>query len=133
MKIEANIFVLTAPFFFVVGLVYGLVTGWEEPVGFLALFLCSALMAMVGWYLLKTARHIDARPEDDPYGEIAQGAGEQGFYSPWSWWPIVVAGGAAICFLGMAIGWWIFGVGVVISIIALVGWVFEYSRGTHAH
>lgn len=133
MKNEANLFAFVAPFFLVVGVVYGIVTHWEEPVGAAALLLVFGLMAMVGWYLMRTARHIDPRPEDDPNGEIAQGAGEQGFYSPWSWWPIVLSGGAAVCFLGLAIGWWIFGIGAVLSIIALVGWVFEYSRGVHAH
>jgi uncharacterized membrane protein len=133
MKIESNLFTYLAPFFLLVALVYGFWTGWSEPVGIVGLFLTAALVAMIGWYLAATARRIDARPEDDPEGEIEQGAGEQGVFSPWSWWPLAIAAGAAIVFLGLAAGWWIVGIGVVFSIIALVGWVFEFSRGQHAH
>lgn len=132
MKIEYKLFLYLSPFFLLVAAVYGLWSEWE-PVGTTALFLTTALVAMIGWYLMSTARRIDARPEDDVEGEIAQGAGEQGTYAPWSWWPLAIGAGAAICFLGMAAGWWIFGIGVVVSLIALVGWVFEYSRGLHAH
>ena len=132
MKIESRLFTFLAPFFLVVALAYGWLSDWE-PVGTVALVLLVGLVGMVGWYLSATAKRIDQRPEDDPYGEIEQGAGEQGVYAPWSWWPLAIAAGAAICFLGMAAGWWIFGIGVVVSILALVGWVFEFSRGQHAH
>ncbi|WP_435300246.1 cytochrome c oxidase subunit 4 [Timonella sp. A28] len=133
MKIEANLFNLLTPFFLVVAVVYGLVTDWNEPVGVVCLLLTAGLVVMVGWYLHATAKKIDARPEDDPDGEISQGAGSMGFFSPWSWWPVVLAGAAAVAFLGLALGWWIFGIGAVLAVIALVGWVFEYSRGNHAH
>ena len=132
MKIESRLFTFLAPFFLLVALAYGWLSEWE-PVGTVALLLLVGLVGMVGWYLSATAKRIDQRPEDDPYGEIEQGAGEQGVYAPWSWWPLAIAAGAAICFLGLAAGWWIFGIGVVVSILALVGWVFEFSRGQHAH
>lgn len=132
MKIESRLFTFLAPFFLLVALAYGWLSHWE-PVGTVALLLLVGLVGMVGWYLAATAKRIDQRPEDDPYGEIDQGAGEQGVYAPWSWWPLAIAAGAAICFLGLAAGWWIFGIGVVVSVLALVGWVFEFSRGQHAH
>jgi phosphoglycerol transferase MdoB-like AlkP superfamily enzyme len=133
MKIEANLFTFLTPFFLLVAVVYGFMTEWHEWVGFICLILTAGLVGMVGVYLGRLSRRIDARPSDDPEGEIAQGAGPYGFFSPWSWWPIVLAGAAAVAFLGVAIGWWIFGVGVVLGVIALVGWVLEYSRGIHAH
>jgi hypothetical protein len=40
---------------------------------------------------------------------------------------------AATGFLGIAIGFWILYIGLAMAVIALVGWVFEYSRGYHAH
>ncbi|MEP7764182.1 cytochrome c oxidase subunit 4 [Sanguibacter sp. 25GB23B1] len=132
MKIESKLFTYLVPFFLLVFVVYGLWSGWE-PVGSVGLLLTGALVGMVGWYLAATGRRMDARPEDDPHGEIEQGAGEQGVFSPWSWWPLAIAAGAAVTFLGLAVGWWIVGVGAVLSIIALVGWVFEFSRGQHAH
>ena len=132
MKVEANLFMILTPFFVVVGVVYGIFSGFE-PAGTLCLMLLAGLTGMIAWYLHKVAQTIDSRPEDDADGEIAQGAGEQGVYAPWSWWPIVLAGSAALSFMGLAAGWWIFGIGAALGIIALVGWVFEYSRGIHAH
>ena len=67
------------------------------------------------------------------YAEIEQGAGDQGVYSPWSWWPLAIGLAAAILFAGLAIGWWLVYVGAVLGALALVGWVFEFSRGQHAH
>ena len=46
---------------------------------------------------------------------------------------LVLAFAASICFLGLAVGWWVFYIGAAVSVIALVGWVFEFSRGQHAH
>lgn len=133
MKIEIRLFVWMAPFFIVVGVLYGVFGGWSEPVGYLGLPLIGGLMAMVGAYLALQARHIDPRPEDDEQGEIDQGAGDQGVYAPWSWWPLVLAGGAAVAFLGLAVGWWVFYISLILGLIGLVGWVFEFSRGQHAH
>lgn len=132
MKIETRLFLFLAPFFLVVAIVYGLMSDFE-PVGTAALLLLVGLVAMIAGYLWITARKIDPRPEDDPHGEIEQGAGDQGVFSPWSWWPLVLAAAGAICFLGLAVGWWVFYIGAAFGVIALVGWVFEFSRGQHAH
>lgn len=132
MRLESKIFLYGAPFFLVAGAVYGVWSGWE-PVGSAGILLTAGLVGMIGGYLGFTAKRIDPRPEDDPEGEIAQGAGEQGVFSPWSWWPLAIAASSALCFLGLAVGWWVFLVGAVLSVIALVGWVFEFSRGQHAH
>ena len=40
---------------------------------------------------------------------------------------------AAITFAGLAVGFWLSGIGVALGVIGLVGWVFEFSRGQHAH
>ena len=133
MKIESGIFLGGAPLFLAFAIAYGLVTGWNEPVGASALFLTSGLAIMIGAYLFYTARHIDARPEDNPYGEIAEGAGELGEFAPHSWWPLVTAGSAAILFAGVAIGWWLMLIGAAAAAIGVVGWVFEFYRGEHAH
>ncbi|ACZ31033.1 hypothetical protein Xcel_2014 [Xylanimonas cellulosilytica DSM 15894] len=133
MKFETKLFLYLAPFFVVVGVIYGFAVDWQEPVGFLGLPLIGGLMAMVGAYLALTARRIDARPEDDENGEIADGAGDQGVFAPWSWWPLVIAAASALAFLGLAVGWWVVYLGFVLGVIGLVGWVFEFSRGQHAH
>ena len=84
---------------------------------------------MIGAYFALLSRRIDARPEDDPHGEIEQGAGDQGVFSPWSWWPLVLGVAGAITFAGLAIGWWLSYIGIALGVIGLVGWVFEFSRG----
>ncbi|GAB6897860.1 cytochrome c oxidase subunit 4 [Kineosporia succinea] len=133
MKIEKWIFIGGTPFFLAFAIAYGLVTGWDEPVGIACLFLTAGLSIMIGGYLAYTAKHIDARPEDNPYGEIAEGAGELGEFAPHSWWPLAAAASAAIVFAGMAIGFWLVAIGAVLLCIGLVGWVYEFYRGEHAH
>ena len=132
MRLEAKLFLALVPFFVLVTIAYGWWSGWEA-VGTIALLLLAGLVGMIGAYLERVSRHIDPRPEDDPYGEIEHGAGEQGVFSPGSWWPVACAGSAAIVFLGLAIGWWLVGLGVVLAGVSLVGWVMEFSRGQHAH
>ncbi|GEA89136.1 cytochrome c oxidase subunit 4 [Cellulomonas cellasea] len=132
MKLEAKLFLYGILFFVPVGVIYAL---WSdgEPVGTLGIPLVGGLVGMIGGYLALLARRIDARPEDDPLGEIEQGAGDQGVYSPWSWWPLAIALAAALVFAGLALGWWLVGLGMVLGLVALVSFVFEFSRGQHAH
>jgi len=132
VRFEAKLFLYGILFFIPVGLIYGL---WSngEPVGTVGIPLVGGLVGMIGGYLALVARRIDPRPEDDPDGEIEQGAGDQGVFSPWSWWPIGIAAAAAIVFAGMAVGFWLCYIGLAVGAITLVGWVFEFSRGQHAH
>ncbi|MDM7853612.1 cytochrome c oxidase subunit 4 [Cellulomonas alba] len=132
MKLEVKLFLYGILFFFPVGLIYG-VWSHGEPVGTVGIPLVGGLVGMIGAYLALLSRRIDPRPEDDEQGEIAEGQGDQGVYSPWSWWPLVIGAAAAIAFLGLAVGFWLTGIGVALAIIGLVGWVFEFSRGIHAH
>lgn len=112
---------------------YGIWGDWKEPVGVTGLILGAMLGFMIAGYLAITRRKLEGvPPEDDPLGEISDIAGDYGFFSPHSWWPLWLAGSAALIFLGIAIGWWIAAVGIALSIPALVGWVFEYWKGPHA-
>lgn len=133
MRVESWLFGSGTFFFIPMGVIYGLLTSWSEPVGPTGLFLTGGLALMVGWYLWFTSRHIDPRPEDDPQAPIEAAAGEYGFFSPHSWWPLPLAATGAMVFLGLAVGWWIVVFGVGLGALALVGWVFEYWRGAHAH
>ena len=133
MKLETKLFVYLTPFFLLIGTIYGFLVEWTEPVGFLALYLTGGVTAMVGFYLGFTGKRVGERPEDRLDAEIHEGSGEQGHFSPWSWWPLVLGLAAATGFLGLAIGFWILYIGMGLAAIALVGWVYEYSRGDHAH
>jgi hypothetical protein len=133
VKVETTIFGAGAIFFTPIAVIYGFVTSWHEPVGAAALFLTGGLAALIALYLFFTSRRIDPRPEDDPQGEIFQGSGDQGVFAPYSWWPLPLAFAAALVFAGLAVGWWLFIIGAGLAVIGLVGWVFEFYRGEHAH
>ena len=132
MRTEAKTFLYLVPWFVFSGLLYGFWSG-RESVGSLGILLVAGLALMIGAYFGVVARRIDPRPEDNPEGTIEEGAGDQGIYSPWSWWPLMIAAAAALVFLGLAVGWWLVYVGSALGMLALVGWVFEFSRGQHAH
>lgn len=133
MKIETYFFAGIGVFFAVVAAVYGLWTGWTEPVGWVALFLCAGLGFMIAFYLWTAARKLPARPEDDEHGEIAMQEGAYGAFSPYSWWPLWLSLAATLVFLGVAVGFWIAAFGAVMGVWAVCGWVFEYYTGEHAH
>jgi uncharacterized membrane protein len=88
---------------------------------------------LTGFYVLFTGRRLPKRPDDDPDGEIEEGTGEIGFFSPHSWWPLFVGLAAALTAVGTAVGWWLFLIGMLALIFATIGFVFEYYHGEYAH
>ena len=104
-----------------------------EPAGTVALALTTILAAFIAFYLGRVHKAQGAElPEDRLDANIDDGDAELGFFSPWSWWPILLAGSAALLFLGLAIGFWIAYIAVAVGVISLVGWVYEYYRGNFA-
>jgi hypothetical protein len=138
MKSEAWIFVACTVFLVLVTPTYWLVTSSSEHggdwTGTSALTMCTLLVAMVSVYLGFHARRMDPRPEDRKDGEIADGAGELGFFPPYSWWPLWCGATLGIIVYGTAMGaYWLMIIGGVLGAIALAGWIFEYYRGEHSH
>ena len=131
MKFEGSLFIGCAIFFGMADIVYWYFS--KDPTGTTALALSVALAFLIGFYVLFSGRRIPQRPEDNPDGEIADAAGELGFFSPHSWWPLYVGLGAATAALGMAIGWWMFLIGMLATFLTVIGFVFEYYRGVFAH
>src|SRR5215813_8357495 len=131
MKVEGYLFVGCAIFFTGADVVY-----WhfsKDPTGATALALAVGLAFLVGFYLLFTGRRLPPRPEDDQAGEIEQNTGELGFFSPHSWWPLFVGLAAALAAVGVAVGWWLFLIGMLAVLLSVIGFVFEYYRGHYAH
>ena len=132
MKIEAWIFAISTAFFVVVSPAYWLIAG--DWTGTSALVMTTLLMAMVTLYLGFHASKMEPRPEDRKDAEIADGAGELGFFPPYSWWPLWCGAALAVITYAVALGaWWLLIIGVALGALALSGWVFEYYRGEHAH
>lgn len=134
MKIEARVFDLVMAFSFLMAIVYGywthLDTGAVEPTGTVALALTGGLALIVGTYFRFVARRIEVRPEDNPDAEVSDGAGELGFFSPGSYWPVGLAAAAATT--GVAVAFWhvwLLVIAVVLVLIAIGGLVFEYHTG----
>ncbi len=131
MRSETWTILGTGIFFLITAPVYWLLS--EDPTGTTALLMTALLCGLLGFYLGVVAKQIPARPEDRTDGEIADGAGELGFFPPYSWWPLFAALSLAIVVVGFVIGWWLFIIGVVLLGGMVIGWVFEYYIGVHAH
>lgn len=134
MRAETKIFAFGVVFFLAVAAIYA---WWSadphpEPVGTTALVFTAGLSILVAFYLHLTTRRTGLRPEDRPDAAIEDNAGELGFYSPHSVWPLFVGMGAALVALGLAVGMWLLAIGAIATGIAAIGWVFEYYTGEHA-
>ena len=88
MKTMTRIFWSLFVFFLVLVPVYGIWNNWAEVAGPIALLLTALMMALAGWYLGVTQKKFDSRPEDDHNAEISAEAGDYGFFTPYSWWPL---------------------------------------------
>ena len=132
MWVESRVFEICAVFFFLCGIVYAVLTG--EPVGIAGLFLTGGLALIIGTYFRFVARRLEQRPEDNPEAEIADGAGDVGFFSPGSYWPFGVAAAAAFCAVSLAF-WYVpmIVVGTVVLLLMVAGLVFEYHIRPSEH
>ena len=149
MRVNANLFWILAGFFGLSAIVY---TVWSllnfastpeqvEPithmgvewVGTVAIGLGAIMSVFLAFYITitKKAQGGDI-PEDILTAEIDDGDPEIGHFSPWSWWPMFLALGLALMFLGLAVGVWIAFIGGPIVLIGVVGWQYEYYRNFFA-
>lgn len=127
MKIQGKMFMWLSLFLLVVAIVYGV---WsKEPAGTTALFLAFGLSIMVGFYLGFTARRVDVGAQDNKEADVADDAGEVGFFSPHSWQPLGLGLGAAVGFLAIAVGWWLMYFALPLILLSVLGWVLEYYHG----
>jgi Cytochrome c oxidase subunit IV len=132
MRVEARIFEITTVFFFLSAVVYGLWSG-GEPVGTAGLVLTGGLTLIIGTYFRFVSRRVRMRPEDNANAEISDGAGELGFFSPGSYWPVGMALAATVLGFALAFGqWWLVAVGIALILGTVAGLVFQYHIGPKA-
>jgi hypothetical protein len=139
MHIEARLFEILFAFFALATVVYGLLTAYFFPgglewAGTTALVMTTGLSLIIATFFRFVARRLDTRPEDYEDAEIADGAGELGFYAPHSWWPVLVALAASVAAVGIAL-WlpWLIVTGVVLVLSGAAGLVFEYYVAPEKH
>lgn len=147
MRANSILFLILAAFFWLADAAYivwsinspVLVANGQTPgvewVGTVAIGLSGVLAAFLAFFFGRThaAQGGGELPEDMLEAEIDDGDAEQGFFSPWSWWPVMLAGSATIIILGLAIGFWIAFIGFALLAVSMVGWQYEYYRGRFAH
>jgi hypothetical protein len=136
MRVEFRLFGVLAGLFLAFAVAYGLWTwidsGRVEVAGTTALVLTCGLALIVGSYFWFVSRRIDPRPEDRLDADIAEGAGELGFFSPGSYWPFGLAFGAMIAGLGLAFSeYWLLALGLLGVLFAVGGLLFEYYTSGH--
>ena len=127
MKTGWVLFVGLAVFYAIVSVIYWFVGG--EAVGITAIGLSGGLAALIGFYLWFTSKRLgNTLPEDNVLAEISDSAGELGFYSPHSWWPLPVAFCMILAGVGLLVGWWLTLIAVGGLLISVLGFVLEYEK-----
>ncbi|CAN5452042.1 cytochrome c oxidase subunit 4 [soil metagenome] len=143
MRTNTGLWWLLSGFFLLMAVVY---TTWNilaypqlpivnaiEWVGSVALLFTCLMSALIAFYVGRVHHAQGGElPEDVLTSDIDDGDPELGEFSPWSWWPIVLAFSAAVALLGLAVGAWLFPIGLAVFVVAIVGWVYEYYRGYFA-
>jgi divalent metal cation (Fe/Co/Zn/Cd) transporter len=143
VKTNVNLWWILAAFFL---LVTGVYTGWNiiehsdrpwfhaiEWVGTVALLFTVFMSVMIAFYVDRVHRAQGGElPEDVLTADIDDGDPEMGEFSPWSWWPLVLALSASLGILGLAVGTFLLPIGLAVFVVAIVGWVYEYYRGYFA-
>ena len=124
MKVESYFFIFFAVFVAISDAIYW----WTsyDPSGTVALAIAGFFGIFIGSFLAFTARRTEPRPEDTPDAEIADGAGEIGFFSPHSWWPLALGIAPIIFATGFLFGWWICIIAGAWFIVAISGMLYEY-------
>ncbi|MEY3736357.1 MAG: hypothetical protein RLZZ251_73 [Actinomycetota bacterium] len=131
MKFGYRLFYFLFAFYLIVDLVYWYMGG--EAVGVVAIGLSAGLALIIGYYFWFINRRTGGvLPEDNLEANISDGAGELGFFSPHSWWPLPVALSATAAGVGLIIGWWLTIIAVGALLISILGFVLEYERPTHS-
>jgi hypothetical protein len=136
MRSESRIFGLVAGFLVVACVVYAWWTDYEldhvDWIGSVGLALAALLCLMCGGFFWFVSRRIDPRPEDRSDAEIAEAAGDFGFFSPGSYWPVTLAGAATVIGIGLAfVQVWLLVIGILFLLFAVGGLLFEYYLGGH--
>jgi hypothetical protein len=140
MKSQIGIWWLLTGFFLIVAISY---TVWSlvdpnhgrvEWIGTITLLFSAFMSGLIGVFVSlahKGQKGVDL-PEDRLDAEIDDADPELGHFSPWSWWPLVLAAAPAVGMISLATAHFLIPVAAGLLVVGLVGWVYEYYRGNFA-
>ena len=132
MKFSWKLFLGIGVFYALVTVVYAELS--KEIVGSLALLLSTLLAILLGFYFWFIDRRTNGYlPEDNLDGEISDRAGELGFFSPHSWWPLPLGFFMTLASLGVLLGWWLTIIAVAGLLISIYGFLMQYQRDNSPH
>jgi len=105
-----------------------------ELIGLLTIGLSGVLCLLLAFYFGQVVKSagVNVWAEDRDDAEIDDGDPEVGFFSPWSWWPVLLGASSSLVVLGLAISAWIVLIAVPLLAVCIIGWVYEYYRGNFA-
>jgi len=130
MKIEGRLFAAGSAGFASIAAIYWYTA--HDPIGTTGLTMSALLAALVAFYTLYTSKRVWPRPEDRLDANIEDADPEYGFFSPHSWWPLVIGVAVMFTVFGLVFAVWLIALGVFVLVIGLIGWLFEYYRGEFA-
>ena len=131
MKTHWILFLGFGLLYIALAIIYWLLGG--EAVGITAMGLSGGLAGLIAYYMWFVSKRTGGvLPEDSLDAEIADGAGDLGFYSPHSWWPLPLALSACAAGLGLIVGWWLTVIAVGALIISVIGFVTEYEKPSNS-
>lgn len=137
MKTNIAVLWVLASYFILLTVVYTvwavIDTGVVEWIGSIAIGLSAVLAMFIAFFLqVQLKNQGGVLPEDRLDADVDDGDPEIGFYSPWSWWPVMLAAGAGVAMLGFSVGIWVALYGIPLVLVSLIGWTYEYYRGYFA-
>ena len=130
MKFGGKLFAYGCVFYFTVATVYGFMS--HDPIGTTVIALTGGLAFLVAFYVLVTAKRVGPMPEDNPHASISDADEEYGFFSPHSWWPLIIGASTSLFVLGFIFAAWLAVLGALALVYSVAGFTFEYYRGAFA-
>jgi hypothetical protein len=126
MRSAGRIFMALSALALIAAVVYALVA--KELAGAVMLGVFSVALLYISTVLEHAGPYDHAEVDEDAEPELGPE-----HMLPGSWWPLVMAAGAAITLLGIKFAPVVMGIGAAVFLLAAVGWFVNITRQHQAH
>jgi len=127
MRTEAFFYLGIMVVFATIGVIYWF-TSYEDA-GTVMLTGTALMGVLAGGYLYLQSRKYPPRLEDRADATVAEGAGDVDAFPSNTYWPLVLAFGAAMTASGLVYGIWLVLGGLIFFVGGMIGWVAESIAG----